>query len=93
MEILDPCLKSVLSVDPTMLDPLPYQYILEQPPATRTFDDLLVQETQIIADCPTQFEYEVTLRDGSPLPAGFIASYDPVTKQVSAESSDRSYLD
>ena len=25
----DPCLKSILTVDPSMLDPVPYEYILE----------------------------------------------------------------
>lgn len=31
----------------------------------------------------------MTLRDGSPLPNGFCVTYDPITRQVAVESSNR----
>ena len=82
----------MLTIDPRMLN-LPYQYILENAPQTRTLSDLFVAETQTIASCPTIFEYDVTLQDDSALPFfGFIISYDISTRTISAQSSDRAFL-
>ena len=82
----------MLTIDLRMLN-LPYQYILENAPQTRTLSDLFVAETQTIAPCPTIFEYDVTLQDDSALPFfGFIISYDVGTRTISAQSSDRAFL-
>ena len=82
----------MLTIDSTILDPSPFEYILEQTPSTRTLDDSSVSETETVANCPTVFEYDVTMPDGSALDPAYIVSYDSATKTISVESSDRSYI-
>ena len=70
-----------------------YDYILEQSPAIRTFSDSEVSESQMIAPCPTTFDYEVMLRDEeAPLDPSLPISFNSVSKQVLIETGDRSYL-
>ena len=42
-----------------------------------------------MANCPTGYEFDVTLRDGTALNPDFIVHFDPITNQISTASSDR----
>lgn len=48
-------------------------------------------ESEVLADCPTNYIFEVTNRDGTPLDAN-ILFFDDVTQIISAESSDHAYI-
>ena len=48
--------------------------------------------SETVYPCPAIIEFDVTLRSGDPLAAGFIVSFDPATNEISAVSSDRNDL-
>ena len=50
-----------------------------------------MSETETVADCPTNYIFEVTNRDGSALDLS-ILSFDDASQTISAESSDHAYI-
>jgi len=74
VEFKDPCLLSVLTIDPTIVDPSPVEYILENPQLSRVFNDAKVSESETLANCPTNYEFKVTTALGNPLAAGRFAA-------------------
>ena len=92
LELLDACLLSVLTIDPAIFDPRPVTYILEQAVATRTLTDSFISETEIVANCPTTFEYTMNKIDGTVFEALYPAQFDPTSNTLLIETSDRSWL-
>ena len=92
VDFKDPCLISVLTIAQAILDPLPYEYILEQAAATRLLSDVHISETETVANCPTVFEYKLEKANGDPLAADSIVLFDDGANEISVESSDRADL-
>ena len=91
--IPDPCLAATLTIDPAIYAPAPYEYVLEQAPETRIFDQAHVTSSESVYPCPSTIEFDVTLRNGDPLAGGFLVTFNPATNEISVASSDRSDLD
>ena len=66
--------------------------MLEQIVETRVFDQVHVTSSEVTYTCPATIEFDVTLRNGDPLPAGFIAQFDPAINEIFVVSSDRADL-
>ena len=94
--MIDPCLDSEFEIDAAILNPWPYQYILEQAPAQRTLSPDFVSESYAVAICQQVFEFEITDRNDIPLALlaeDFPVSFDQSLNLISTETSDRKFLD
>ena len=66
---VDPCFVALLSINPSTLTSNPYTYTIDAAANVQTFSDLLVTSTESAANCPTDFTFTITKRDGDPFDA------------------------
>ena len=63
----DPCELATLTIDPTTLTSNPFTYVIDATADVQTLKDGKVSSSETVANCPTDFTFTVTKRDGSAL--------------------------
>lgn len=83
----DPCELATLTIDPTALTSNPVNYVIGQTADVQTFSDGKVTSSETVANCPTDFTFTVTKRDGSALD-GSIFTYNSGSQELSTYNTD-----
>ena len=83
----DPCELATLTIDDSTLTANPFTYIIGQTADVQTFFDGKVSSTELVANCPSDFTFTVTKRDGTALDAT-IFTYNSGPQQLSTYNTD-----